>query len=192
MLIKAPADELHLKIAYFGPGMSGKTTNLKKIREIIGPSNTSEITSIDTHYNRTLFFDFIQLKIDSIYGLNLRINLYTVPGQELYKAIQEIVLNGIDGLVFVVDSQRERIGDNLAALIQLKKFLANAGISFLHIPKVFQYNKQDLATALKPEVIKPKIMAENMSGFPASAINGIGVIETLKEIILMITDANSK
>ncbi|MBN2088098.1 gliding-motility protein MglA [candidate division KSB1 bacterium] len=192
MLLKQPTDEIILKIAYFGPGMSGKTTNLEKLKEIVGIDYTSELTSISTNNHRTLFFDYMQLKIGPVFGLNPVINLYTVAGQDFYHTTQEIVLAGVDGLVFVADSQPDRMMDNVLSFNQLKRCLNNAKLDWMKISTVLQCNKQDLETALEPEAIQDRLGAEKLRYLPAAAIHGIGVIETLREVLLMVISENVK
>ncbi len=192
MLIKRPKDEIMIKIAYFGPGMSGKTTNLEKIQEIVGKDYASELTSIRTQNHRTLFFDYMQLKIGPVYGINPVINLYTVAGQDFYHTTQEIILAGVDGLVFVADSQPDRMMDNVLSFNQLKRCLNSAKLDWMKISTVLQCNKQDLETALEPEAIQDRLGAEKLRYLPAAAIHGIGVIETLREVLLMVISANVK
>lgn len=192
MLIKQPTDEILLKIAYFGPGMSGKTTNLEKIREIVGVDYTSELTSISTNNHRTLFFDYMQLKMGSVFGLNPVVNLYTVAGQDYYHTTQEIVLSGIDGLIFVADSQPDRMMENILSFNQLKRCLNNVNFNWMKVPTVLQCNKQDLENSLAPDAIQDRLGAEKLRYFPAAAIHGIGVIETLREILFMVISENAR
>ncbi len=192
MLIKKPTEEILLKIAYFGPGMSGKTTNLEKIQEIVGREYTSELTSISTENHRTLFFDYMQLKIGPVFKLNPIVNLYTVAGQDYYHTTQEIVLSGVDGLVFVADSHPERMTDNILSFNQLKRCLNNANLDWTKVPTVLQCNKQDMENSLAPEAIQDRLGAEKLRYFPAAAIHGIGVIETLREVLFMVISENTK
>ncbi|MBC8183543.1 gliding-motility protein MglA [candidate division KSB1 bacterium] len=186
MVIKELLGEIHLKIVYFGPGLSGKTTNLEKMHSKLGPTCSSELTTIKTREDRTLFFDFMQIKTGKINGLTPNFNIYTVPGQTYYKETRRLVLAGVDGIVFVADSQADRMDYNVESFYDLKSFLKELGKSFDEIPVILQCNKQDTDSALKPEVIKEKLSANGLKFFPASAIQGKGVFETLTEIIVQV------
>lgn len=186
MLIKELLGEIHLKIVYFGPGMSGKTTNLQEIHSRINPSHRGRLTVIKTREDRTLFFDFMQLKTGKIYGLTPKFNLYTIPGQAYYQATRKLVLVGADGIVFVADSQAHRMQDNIDSFNDLKRFLKEMSKSFENIPIILQCNKQDLASALKPEIIRKELSANGFTCLPAVAIQNIGVFETLKEVIVRV------
>ncbi|MBN1352513.1 gliding-motility protein MglA [candidate division KSB1 bacterium] len=189
MLIKELLGEIHLKIVYFGPGMSGKTTNLQVIHSKLNPASRGKLTVIKTREDRTLFFDFMQIKMGKIYGLTPKFNLYTVPGQSYYQVTRKLVLMGVDGVVFVADSQANRIRDNIESFNDLNSFLKKMGKSFESIPIILQCNKQDLASALKPEIIQKELSADDLSCYPARAIQSIGVFETLKEIIMRVGKA---
>lgn len=186
MIIKELLGEIHLKIVYFGPGLSGKTTNLEKIHREIGPGHCGSLTTIKTREDRTLFFDFMQLKIGKIYGLTPKFNIYTVPGQSYYKATRKLVLVGADGIVFVADSQANRMQDNIDSFNDLKQYTREMGKSFETMPVILQSNKQDLKPALTPEIVQEKLSANGLPNFPAIAIQGKGVFETLREIIVRI------
>jgi hypothetical protein len=186
MLIKDLTGEIHLKIVYFGPGMSGKTTNLQEIHNKVCPDSRTKLTTIKTREDRTLFFDFTQIKLGKICGLTPKFNLYTVPGQTYYKATRKLVLNGVDGVVFVADSQAARMTENLESFADLKNFLQQMGESLGSIPTILQCNKQDLTTALKPELIKKELGANGLACYPAMAIKRIGVFETFKDIITQV------
>jgi len=184
MIIKELLGEIHLKIVYFGPGLSGKTTNLEKIYEKLGSTSCSELTTIKTREDRTLFFDFIQLNAGKINGLIPKFNIYTVPGQAYYKATRQLVLVGVDGIVFVADSQENRMPDNIESFHDLKNLLEQVGKHYDVIPIVLQCNKQDLPTALAPEIIQKQLNADGLSCFPACAIESTGVFETLRDVII--------
>ena len=186
MVIKELLGEIHLKIVYFGPGLSGKTTNLEKIHRGMGPAHCGSLTTIKTREDRTLFFDFIQIKIGKIYGLTPKFNIYTVPGQSYYKATRKLVLVGADGIVFVADSQANRMQDNIDSFNDLKRYIKEMGKSFDTISVILQSNKQDLEFALKPEAVQRKLSANGLPNFPAIAIQGKGVFETLQEIVVRI------
>ena len=186
MIIKELFGEIHLKIVYFGPGLSGKTTNLEKLHEKLGPACCGKLASIKTREDRTLYFDFMQLKIGKINGLTPKFNIYTVPGQTYYKATRQLVLVGVDGIVFVADSQLDRMDDNIKSFNDLKRFINEMGKTFNDIPVILQCNKQDLETALEPEDMQAKLSANGMPNFSAIAIEGKGVFETLRDIIVRV------
>lgn len=186
MLIKDLTGEIHLKIVYFGPGMSGKTTNLQEIHHKVCADSRTKLTTIKTREDRTLFFDFTQIKLGKICGLTPKFNLYTVPGQSYYKATRKLVLDGVDGVVFVADSQATRMRENLESFTDLKNFLQQMGESINTIPTILQCNKQDLPTALRPEAIKRELGVNGIVCYPATAIQRIGVFETFKEIITQV------
>lgn len=186
VLIKELLGEIHLKIVYFGPGLSGKTTNLEKIHKGLGPAYCSKLTTIKTREDRTLFFDFMQVKIGKIYGLTPKFNIYTVPGQAYYKETRKLVLVGVDGIVFVADSQANRMHDNIDSFNDLKRYINDIGKSLETMPVILQSNKQDLESALKPEIIQEKLAVNGLPNLPAIAIQGKGVFETLREIVVRI------
>jgi len=180
--------EVQAKIVYYGPGRGGKTTNLefvfKKFRERI----KSDMVSIKTHGDRTLFFDFLPFEIGKIMGYDVRIQLYTVPGQVKYNATRRLVLKGVDGMVFVADSQVDQREKNLLSLKNLQENLAAYKKSIFRIPLVLQYNKRDLAEQGTP-LLTIEQMEKDLNGqlkvpsFGASAVSGENVIPTLKKII---------
>lgn len=183
MYINWQSRELNLKIVYYGPALSGKTTNLVQIHANVDPQRRGDLVSLKTREDRTLFFDFLQLELGLIGGLTPKIQLYTVPGQAYYEASRRLVLRGADGVVFVADSAEERIRSNLQSWTKMVEHLSSLGMPFNDMPLVIQCNKQDLPNALPPEVLT-EVM--NVSGFPtlgAVAIDNIGVTETLKRIL---------
>lgn len=187
MLIKHKLQEIHFKIVYFGPSMSGKTTNLEKIHSKIQPDLRSSMISIKTLEDRTLYFDFTQLSMKKINGLTPRFDIYTIPGQVQYKATRKIILQGVDGIVFVADSQISRIKDNIESYRDLKTILREMNISEHDCPLVIQSNKQDLENTLPPDILKKNLIgSDHISNYSAIAINGIGVFETLKDIIVQL------
>lgn len=186
MVIKESQGEIHLKIVYYGPGQSGKTTNLEKIHEKVNPAHRGKLTTIKTRDDRTLFFDFMQVKMGKIFGLTPKFNIYTVPGQSYYKSTRKLVLAGVDGLVFVADSQQYMMQQNIESFEDLKHALKVMGKSFDNIPLVLQCNKQDLPSALKPEEIKFQLLAHAFPCYPAIAIQGVGIFETLKDIMVRV------
>jgi signal recognition particle receptor subunit beta len=182
MFINNVTKELSVKIVYYGPGLSGKTTNLQYIYKNTDPSTRGEIITIETETDRTFFFDLLPLNVGKIAGYRVRIHLTTVPGQVFYNVLRKLVLKGVDGIVFVADSQKPLLDSNLESLDNLKENLKEYNIDFYSIPFVFQYNKRDLKNILTIEEMNQYL---NPYGFPyieASAIKGIGVFETLQEI----------
>ncbi len=187
-LINVAAREIHGKIVYYGPGLSGKTTNLQYIHSRI-PSNTKgELLSIETETERTLFFDFLPLDLGKVHGFTIRFHLYTVPGQVLYERTRVAVLNGADGVVFVADGTRDRLPDNLQSLRELAQNLTAQGKRFLDYPLVMQYNKMDLPNSLPTPVLDRYINTVKVPRFEAVAINGRGVFETLRAISKLVVN----
>lgn len=187
-LINVAAREIHGKIVYYGPGLSGKTTNLQYIHSRI-PSNTKgELLSIETETERTLFFDFLPLDLGKVHGFTIRFHLYTVPGQVLYERTRVAVLNGADGVVFVADASRDRLPDNLQSLRELAQNLTAQGKRFLDYPLVMQYNKMDLPNSLPTPVLDRYINTVKVPRFEAVALNGRGVFETLRAISKLVVN----
>ncbi len=183
MFINQALQEIHLKIVYYGPGLSGKTTNLEFIYERLDPNIRSELVSLKTREERTLYFDFMQLELGRIKGRKPRFNLYTVPGQSYYYHSRRIILRGVDGVVFVADSQADRVNDNLDSLLDLEKNLIDMGHTLQNFPWVIQYNKRDLPNVLPTETLQSQL---NFFGAPyteATAYKGVEVIATLKRVI---------
>jgi len=174
--------ELNLKIVYYGPASSGKTTNLEQIYSRVDNKHRSDLVSLKTHEDRTLFFDFLQLELGKISGLTPKIHLYTVPGQSYYSASRRLVLRGADGVVFVADSTPQRVFANLSAWEDLESHLISFNLSRNHTPIVVQCNKQDLFGALALAEMKNMLHVQDLLAFPAVAMNGEGVLETLKAI----------
>ncbi|MGQ9618984.1 MAG: GTP-binding protein [Candidatus Aminicenantia bacterium] len=186
VLVNPAVKEVVVKIVYYGPGLGGKTTNLRYIYENIEPSTRGKMISLSTEGDRTLFFDFLPIKIGELGGYKVRIQLYTVPGQVFYEATRKIVLNGADGVVFVADSQKHVFESNLESLESLKNNLREKGIRFEEIPLVFQFNKRDLKDIHDIEFLNKELNEMKRSFFPAIAIRGNGVMETFKRISEMV------
>lgn len=183
MYINWALQEINLKIVYYGPGMSGKTTNLEYIHSKLDPSLTSELVTLKTKEDRTIFFDFMQIEVGKIKGKKPKFNLYTVPGQVYYASSRKIILNGVDGIVFVADSQKDRMEGNIETLLDLEQNLMEMGFSLEEFPWVIQYNKRDLPNAEDIEILQKKLNFFNVPHFEAVAIKGQGVFDTLKAII---------
>lgn len=186
------AREITCKIVYCGPGLSGKTVNLQQIYKMVSPDRRGELVSLATETERTLFFDFLPLDLGTVQGFKLRFQLYTTPGQALYEASRKLILRGVDGLVFVVDSQKSRLEENVRIFESLKRELAAVGYDFNTLPFVFQYNKRDLPEIVSVEELNEKLNPEGKyKYFEAVAIEGKGVMETLKaisqEVLLKLT-----
>lgn len=175
--------ELHLKIVYYGPPLSGKTTNLQKIHERVPTTHRSDLLSIKTQGDRTLFFDFMELELGTINGLQPRFKMYTVPGQIYYEATRKLVLKDADGVVFVADSSLQRLADNRRAMNNMWQQLKALGQTPSNVPFILQCNKQDLANAVPPHLLGRFLRVENAPILPATAITGQGTAEALKSII---------
>jgi mutual gliding-motility protein MglA len=187
-LINVAAREIHGKIVYYGPGLCGKTTNLQVIHSKIPQNGRSDLLSIATEPERTLFFDFLPLDLGKVHGFTIRFHLYTVPGQILYERTRVAVLNGADGVVFVADAQRDRLADNLQSLRELAHNLTNQGKRLLEFPLVMQYNKVDLPTALPTPVLDRYLNTIKVPRYEAVAVDGTGVFETLRAISKLVVN----
>ncbi|HUZ03340.1 MAG TPA: ADP-ribosylation factor-like protein [Thermomicrobiaceae bacterium] len=187
-LINVAAREIHGKIVYYGPGLSGKTTNLQVIHARIPTNTKGELLSIETETERTLFFDFLPLDLGKVHGFTIRFHLYTVPGQVLYERTRVAVLNGTDGVVFVADGERNRLADNLQSLRELAQNLTAQGKRFLDFPIVFQYNKMDLPDALPVPILDRYLNTIKAPRFEAVAVRGQGVFETLRAISKLVVN----
>ena len=174
--------EINCKIVYYGPGLSGKTTNIKWIYDHIKPENKGEMITLATETERTLFFDFVPIEVSNVKGFKVRFHLYTTPGQIIYQASRKLILKGVDGVVFVADSQEERHDANLDTLDDMLENLKEYDIDIEELPLVFQYNKRDLPNVLPVEVLRRDLNRWNRPDFEAVATKGIGVLETFKEI----------
>jgi signal recognition particle receptor subunit beta len=182
-LINRASREISCKIVYYGPGLGGKTTNLRQIYQKVDPQAKSQLISLATELDRTLFFDFMPLDLGTIQGYKTKFHLYTVPGQVFYNASRKLVLRGVDGIVFVADSQRERFEDTLTSFANLKDNLAEMSLSIDTVPTVIQYNKRDLPNIVSLDELKIQLNGSNrFSDHEAVASQSIGVFETLKEI----------
>jgi signal recognition particle receptor subunit beta len=180
--INFAAREINCKIVYYGAGLGGKTTNLQHIFDKAADKQKSKMISLATETDRTLFFDFLPLDLGTVRGFKTRFHLYTVPGQVFYDASRKLILRGVDGVVFVADSQEERLDANLEAQENLQENLKEHGYDFAKIPYVLQLNKRDLPTAMPIEDLKRELLKKGEPSFEAVAFQGQGVFETLKEI----------
>jgi mutual gliding-motility protein MglA len=183
MFINWQLRQINLKIVYYGPALSGKTTNLEQIHTRIEPSRRSDLVSLKTYEDRTLYFDFLQLELGKINGLTPKIQLYTVPGQAFYEASRKLVLRGADGVVFVADSGSNRINDNIDSWQNMKKHLVSFDLNPEIVPTVVQLNKQDLPNALPGPFMQNILNCQNNKTILSVANTGQGVFDTLKAII---------
>lgn len=183
MFINYGLNQIDLKIVYYGPGMSGKTTNLEWAHSNISPDLRSDLLNLKTKEDRTIFFDFMQFEVGKIKGLTPKFNLYTVPGQDIYTVSRKIILNGVDGVIYVADSSKDRMRDNLFTLIDLVKNLRENDHQVEDFPIIIQYNKRDLPDALPIEYLSKTLNRFGAPEFEACAVNGEGVFETLKKAI---------
>jgi signal recognition particle receptor subunit beta len=178
--------EINCKIVYYGPGLSGKTANIKWIYGHVRPESKGELVTLATETERTLFFDFVPIEVSNVRGFKVRFHLYTTPGQIIYQASRKLILKGVDGIVFVADSQEERHDANLDTLDDMIDNLKEYDINIEEIPLVFQYNKRDLPNILPVKVLRRDLNVWNCPDFEAIAIKGIGVLETFKEITRLV------
>jgi signal recognition particle receptor subunit beta len=174
--------QMAAKVVYYGPGLCGKTTNLHHIYQHTAGESRGEMVSLETETDRTLFFDLLPIDVGSIAGFNTRIQLYTVPGQVFYNTTRKLVLKGVDGVVFVADSQRAMLQANAESFHNLEENLAEMGLSVETLPVVLQYNKRDLPDICTVDEMNAALNRHNWPWFEASAVSGVGVFETLKGI----------
>lgn len=183
MIINFEKREIYLKIVYYGPGMSGKTTNLTHIYANIAPNLKGDLVQLNTQEDRTIFFDFLQVAVGSIKGMTPKFNLFTVPGQEYYAYSRKVILNGVDGVVFVADSQFSRLEANMNTLEDFRTNLIRKKETIETFPWVIQYNKRDLGSVAPMAYLQLKLNTWDVPVFEAVASDGIGVFETLKTVI---------
>ncbi|MBP5246279.1 MAG: GTPase [Fibrobacter sp.] len=178
--------EISCKVVYYGPGLSGKTTNLQVIHQKMPQDKRTDMVSLETEGDRTLFFDFLPLNLGDIKGFKTKFQLYTVPGQVYYNSTRKIVLRGVDGIVFVADSQRSREAENLESLQNLRQNLEDYGVNLDEIPLVLQYNKRDMENVFTLDEMNQMLNPKAIPFFPATAHNGKGVVTTLKAIAMLV------
>lgn len=174
--------EINCKIVYYGPGLGGKTTNLNYVYQKVHPANKGRMVSLSTDTERTLFFDFLPLELGLINGFKIRFHLYTVPGQVFYDASRKLILRGVDGVVFVADSQYERMDANIESLSNLQEHLQDYAYEFAKMPYVLQFNKRDLPGAVSVEELKRELWKKSEPIFETVASQGTGVFDSLKEV----------
>jgi len=181
-MINYASREINCKLVFYGPGLGGKTTNLEYVYNKVNPETRGKLISLATEQERTLFFDFLPVDLGSIRGFKTRFHLYTVPGQVYYNASRRLILKGVDGLVFVADSQAERMDANIAALENLYENLSDYGYDPYQLPIVLQWNKRDLPNAVPVDELRRQLNPMGLPEYEAVAVNGAGVFDTLKAV----------
>ena len=190
-LINYASRELNCKIVYYGTGLGGKTTNLEYVYSKVNPDAKGKMISLATETERTLFFDFLPIDLGEVKGFKTRFHLYTVPGQVYYNASRKLILKGVDGVIFVADSQKERMEANIEAMHNLYENLESYGYDLAKIPFALQYNKRDLPNAMSVEDLRSQLNPANVPDFEGVAIEGRGVFETLSAVSKMVVVALS-
>ena len=185
-LINYASREVNCKLVYYGPGLGGKTTNLEYIYEKVAPASKGKMISLATETERTLFFDFLPLSLGEIRGFKTLFHLYTVPGQVFYDASRKLILKGVDGVVYVADSQIGRIEANIESLENLRTNLSEQGYSLDKLPYVIQYNKRDLPEVASVEELHQLLNPTNVPAFEGVARTGVGVFDTLKAVAKLV------
>ncbi len=185
-LINYSSREINCKIVYYGPGLGGKTTNIQYVYDKVSPDTKGKLVTLATEMDRTLFFDFLPLELGTVKGFKTRFHLYTVPGQVYYNASRKLILRGVDGIVFVADSDENRIDANIECLYNLHENLAEHNLKLEELPFVLQWNKRDLPSALPVANLEEELNPEKHAAFEAVAVKGQGVFETLKQVSKMV------
>ncbi len=178
--------EIIFKIVYFGPGMSGKTTNLIHIHKTMTAHLKSDMVVLDTTGDRTLFFDFLPMELGEVEGYKIRFNMYTVPGQVHYEASRRLILDGADGVVFVADSNQAQLEENIGSFQMMIENLRYYGFDPKVFPLVLQFNKRDCENPVDPEDMRSKLELKDLPAYMAVAVKGEGVMETIREISKLI------
>ncbi len=178
--------EINCKIVYYGPGLCGKTTNLQYIYAKTSPEAKGKMISLATETERTLFFDFLPLSLGEIRGFRTRFHLYTVPGQVFYDASRKLILKGVDGVVFVADSQLDRMEANIESLDNLRSNLIEQGYNLDKLPYVVQYNKRDLPSVVPVDELREVLNPTKVTEYEAVATTGVGVFDTLKAVAKLV------
>ena len=181
--------EVNCKIVYYGPGLSGKTTNLEVVHKKAPDTSVGDLTSIATEGDRTLFFDFLPLNLGQVAGMKTKFQIYTVPGQVYYNSTRKLVLQGADGVVFVADSKRGKMNENIESLKNLEENLKEHGLDIANTPIILQYNKRDLPDVYSVEEVEEALNAWDAPHFEAVARDGLGVFPTLKRLAGMVLES---
>ena len=190
-LINYASREINCKIVYYGTGLGGKTTNLEHVYSKVNPDAKGKMISLATETERTLFFDFLPIDLGEVKGFKTRFHLYTVPGQVYYNASRKLILKGVDGVIFVADSQAERMEANIEAMHNLYENLESYGYDLTNIPFAMQYNKRDLPNAMGMEELRAQLNPMGVPDFEGVAIQGQGVFETLGSVSKMVVQSLS-
>jgi len=190
-MINYASREINCKIVYYGTGLGGKTTNLEYVYSRVNPDTKGKMISLATETERTLFFDFLPIDLGEVRGFKTRFHLYTVPGQVYYNASRRLILKGVDGVIFIADSQKERMEANIEAMHNLYENLESYGYDLAKIPFAIQYNKRDLDNAMPVEELRAQLNPMGVPDFEGIAIEGKGVFETLSAVSKMVVEALS-
>ena len=190
-MINYASREINCKIVYYGTGLGGKTTNLEYIYSRVNPDTKGKMISLATETERTLFFDFLPIDLGEVRGFKTRFHLYTVPGQVYYNASRKLILKGVDGVIFVADSQAERMEANVEAMHNLYENLESYGYDLTQIPFAIQYNKRDLSNAMTVEELRAQLNPAEVPDFEGIAIDGNGVFETLGSVSKLVVQSLS-
>ncbi|MFO7942757.1 MAG: ADP-ribosylation factor-like protein [Anaerolineales bacterium] len=188
MYINWKLREINLKIVYYGPSLSGKTTTLQYVHSKTHPDRRGDLVSLKTREDRTLYFDYMQIELGMISGLKPRFNIYTVPGQVYYKQTRKLVLKGADGVVFVADSQSRRLRDNILAVRDMRRDLRDLGFNPEQMPLVLQCNKRDLDDIVPVTTLENRLKMNGVPTFETIAIQGEGVLDGLKTIVNLVVN----
>jgi mutual gliding-motility protein MglA len=180
--------EISFKVVYYGPGMGGKTTNLVHIHRALRPEARGDLLTLNTDEERTLFFDFFPVELGNSQGYQVRFNMYTVPGQQYYEASRRLILEGADGIVFVADSQPERLADNIESYRMMLSNLASFDVDIDGFPTVLQYNKRDCAAPLPLGTLEKELGLNGIPVFESVAVNGTGVMETVRRVTQIVIE----
>lgn len=190
-MINYASREINCKVVYYGPGLGGKTTNLEQVYSKLNPESKGKMISLATETDRTLFFDFLPVDLGEIRGFKTRFHLYTVPGQVYYNASRRLILKGVDGLIFVADSQSSRLEANIEAMHNLYENMESYGYDIQTIPFVIQYNKRDLPDILSVEELRAILNPMGVPDFEAVAVEGKGVFPTLSAVSKLVVKSLS-
>ena len=191
-LINYSSREINCKIVYYGPGLCGKTTNIQYVYNKVDPGTKGKLITLATEMDRTLFFDFLPLELGTVKGFKTRFHLYTVPGQVYYDASRKLILRGVDGIVFVADSQAARYDANIESLYNLHENLEEYNLTAEDIPFVIQYNKRDMSDIISLDELEQELNPEGFPSFEAIAVKGDGVFDTLKSVAKGVLNKLSK
>lgn len=181
-LINYASQEISCKVVYYGPGLGGKTTNIRYVYNKLRPEAKGKLISLATEMDRTLFFDFLPLDLGTIKGFRVRFHLYTVPGQVYYDASRKLILRGVDGIVFVADSTVHRLDANVESMYNMHENLAEHGLVLSDVPFALQYNKRDIQDVVDIQDLQNELNPSRYPSFEAIASQGVGVFDTLKNV----------